>query len=50
MVATLKSVDDVAGGAQVVVTQTFEREGAAVGTADDKPVCVADHVFRMYPE
>lgn len=44
MVATLKSVDDVAGGAQVVVTQTFERDGG------DKPVCVADHVFRMYPE
>jgi len=47
MVATLKAVDDVAGGVQVTVTQTFEREGAA-GAADDKPVCVADHLFRMY--
>lgn len=43
LVASLKSVDDVAGGVQVVVTQTFEREGS------DKPVCVAEHVFRMYP-
>lgn len=42
MVATLKAVDDVAGGVQVTVTQTFERENG------DKPVCVADHVFRMY--
>lgn len=47
MVATLKAVDDVAGGVQVTVTQTFEREGAT-GVADDKPVCVADHLFRMY--
>ena len=43
LVASLKSVDDVAGGVQVVVTQTFEREGG------EKPVCVAEHVFRMYP-
>jgi acyl dehydratase len=42
MVATLTSVDDVAGGVQMVITQTFEREGG------DKPVCVAESVVRMY--
>ena len=42
MRATLTSVDDVPGGAQVTVTQTFEREGG------DKPVCVAESVSRFY--
>jgi len=42
MRATLTSVDDVPGGAQVTVTQTFEREGG------DKPVCVAESVARFY--
>jgi acyl dehydratase len=42
MRATLSSVDDVPGGVQLTVTQTFEREGG------DKPVCVAEAVSRMY--
>ena len=42
MRATLSSVDDVPGGVQLTITQTFEREGG------DKPVCVADAVSRMY--
>ena len=42
MRATLSSVDDVPGGVQLTITQTFEREG------EDKPVCVADAVSRMY--
>lgn len=40
--AVLESVDDVAGGVQVVFTVTFEVEG---GT---KPVCVAETVSRYY--
>jgi len=43
MRATLTAVDDVAGGVQVTVTQTFEREGG------DKPVCVAESIARLYP-
>jgi acyl dehydratase len=42
MRATLSSVDDVPGGVQLTITQTFEREGEA------KPVCVAESVSRMY--
>jgi len=42
MRATLTSVDDVPGGVQLTVTQTFEREG------EEKPVCVAESVSRMY--
>jgi len=42
MRATLTSVEDVPGGLQFVVTQTFEREGG------DKPVCVAESVTRVY--
>jgi acyl dehydratase len=42
MRATLSSVDDVPGGVQLTITQTFEREG------EDKPVCVAESVARMY--
>jgi acyl dehydratase len=42
MRATLSSVDDVPGGVQLTITQTFEREG------EDKPVCVAEAVSRMY--
>jgi acyl dehydratase len=42
MRATLSSVDDVPGGVQLTITQTFEREGG------DKPVCVAESVARMY--
>jgi len=42
MRATLSSVDDVPGGVQLTITQTFEREG------EEKPVCVAESVSRMY--
>ena len=42
MRATLTAVDDVPGGVQVTVTQTFEREGG------DKPVCVAESLARFY--
>ena len=42
MRATLSSVDDIPGGAQITVTQTFEREGG------DKPVCVAESLARVY--
>jgi acyl dehydratase len=42
MRATLSSVDDVPGGVQLTITQTFEREG------EQKPVCVAEAVSRMY--
>jgi acyl dehydratase len=42
MRATLSSVDDVPGGVQLTITQTFEREG------EEKPVCVAESVARMY--
>ncbi|MGH9056541.1 MAG: MaoC family dehydratase [Acidimicrobiales bacterium] len=40
--ATLASVEDVAGGAQVTLDITFEIEGGA------KPVCVAEALFRYY--
>jgi acyl dehydratase len=36
------SVDEFDGGAQVTMTATTEREGG------DKPVCVAEGVFRYY--
>ena len=39
---TLKSVEDVAGGAQVTLETTFECEGAA------KPSCIAEVIFRYY--
>jgi acyl dehydratase len=42
MRATLSSVDDVPGGVQLTITQAFEREG------EEKPVCVAESVARMY--
>ncbi|MDO8212231.1 MaoC family dehydratase [Conexibacter sp. CPCC 206217] len=40
MHALLLSATEVPGGIQIVVRQTFEREGA------DKPACVADAVSR----
>ncbi len=43
MRATLASVEDASGGVQITLTQTFEREG------EDKPVCVAESVARLYP-
>jgi acyl dehydratase len=42
MRATLTSIDEVSGGIQIKVTQTFEREGT------DKPVCVAEQLVRLY--
>lgn len=42
MRATLSKVDDVPGGLQITITQTFEVEGA------DKPVCVAASLSRVY--
>jgi acyl dehydratase len=42
MRATLAGVEDVAGGVQVTITQTFEREGG------EKPVCVAESLARFY--
>jgi acyl dehydratase len=38
----VKEVEEIAGGGQVTMTATIEREGG------DKPVCVADVVFRYY--
>ena len=38
---SVASVDDVPGGDQAVVNATIEREGG------EKPVCVAELVFRM---
>jgi acyl dehydratase len=40
--AELAGVDDIAGGAQVSMTFTFEVEGAP------KPSCVAEIIFRYY--
>lgn len=40
--ATLRSVEDVAGGAQVTMEFVFEIEGAS------KPSCVAEVIFRYY--
>jgi len=42
MRAALTTVDDVPGGVHMVVTQTYEREGA------EKPVCVAESLVRLY--
>jgi acyl dehydratase len=40
--ATLKSVEDVAGGAQITMEFVYEVEGAP------KPSCVAEVIFRYY--
>jgi acyl dehydratase len=42
MRATLSNVEDVPGGVQITVTQTFEVDGGS------KPVCVAESLARMY--
>jgi acyl dehydratase len=42
MRATLAAVEDIPGGAQITIVQTFEREGA------EKPVCVAESLARVY--
>ncbi len=40
--AVLKGIEEIAGGAQVVMEITFEVEGQA------KPSCVAEAVYRFY--
>jgi acyl dehydratase len=40
--ATLKGVEEVAGGLQLTVAAVIEREGG------DKPVCIAEPVYRFY--
>jgi hypothetical protein len=42
MTARLAGLEDIAGGAQMTLELTFEREGG------EKPVCVAEIVFRYY--
>jgi hypothetical protein len=42
MRATLSKVDDVPGGLQITIIQTYEIEGA------DKPACVAESLSRVY--
>lgn len=42
MRATLTKVEDVPGGIQITVTQTFEVEGG------EKPVCVAESLARLF--
>jgi acyl dehydratase len=42
MRATLTGVDDVPGGCQIMLTQTWEVEGG------EKPVCVAEALSRAY--
>jgi acyl dehydratase len=42
MRAKLTALEEVAGGAQMTVECTFEREGG------DKPVCVAETLARVY--
>ena len=42
LTATLKDVEEVAGGLQVTATAVIEAEGAT------KPVCIAEPVFRFY--
>ena len=42
MRATLAKVDEVPGGLQFTITQTFEIEGA------EKPACVAESLSRVY--
>ncbi len=42
LTATLQEVTEVAGGLQITVNGVIEAEGA------DKPVCVAEVLFRFY--
>jgi acyl dehydratase len=42
LTATLKDVEEVAGGLQLTVAAVIEAEGIA------KPVCIAEPVFRFY--
>jgi acyl dehydratase len=42
LTATLQDVEEVAGGLQITAAAVIEREGG------DKPVCIAEPVFRLY--
>jgi acyl dehydratase len=42
LTATLAGVEEIRGGYQLTVAAVIEREGA------DKPVCIAEPVFRFY--
>jgi acyl dehydratase len=42
LVATLKDVEEIAGGLQITASAVIEAEGAA------KPVCIAEPVYRFY--
>jgi acyl dehydratase len=42
LVATLADVEEIKGGVQMTVAAVIEREGG------DKPVCIAEPVFRAY--
>ena len=42
MRVSIQAVDDIPGGAQLTVVNTFEVEGG------EKPVCVAEQVSRLY--
>ena len=42
LTATLKDVEEVAGGLQVTIAGVIEAEGGS------KPVCIAEPVFRIY--
>ena len=42
LTATLKDVEEVAGGLQLTVSAVIEADGAS------KPVCIAEPVFRTY--
>jgi acyl dehydratase len=42
LTATLKDVEEVAGGLQMTVSAVIEREGG------EKPVCIAEPIFRTY--
>lgn len=44
MRAVLSTVDEVPGGIQAMITQTFEVEGG------EKPVCVAEQLVRFFGE
>jgi acyl dehydratase len=42
LTASLKSVEEVTGGLQLTLAAVIEREGS------DKPVCIAEPVYRYY--
>lgn len=42
LTATLTNIDDIAGGKQLTFSCVIEREGG------DKPVCIAEPVYRYY--